>query len=182
MSAVGVISTSTSDSVGLQPPTFNHQRSTKNANDQLGLAALEERFGFELYADGEPAGRNALTPEGRDRLDQSAWVYRLRDMEMEAGLERVLTIFVTRERGKRGRRNGCGVAGSTGADLPDERVAVFLGHRDVGEEHVDVLAAQHVERLNSRCCGQDVRLLTAQIFGDNRPALLVVVNDEYGDA
>ena len=72
------------------------------------------------------------------------------------------------------------LAGTTPcADASNQRVAVLAWHCDVGQEHVDALAPQHVVRVSGRRGREHHTVATLQMFGNHKAAFLIVVDHEH---
>ena len=119
--------------------------------------------------------------ERGDCSDQRSCVNRLGEMQLETRVERLLTILFTCERGQCRRRHGRNRP-TQRAQPSNEGVAIFAGHRDVGEQHVHAVLLQKVDRLGRRTCRQYSRLATLEVCRNHMPALVIVINDHDSHA
>lgn len=62
------------------------------------------------------------------------------EVALETGAQGAEAIFFARVRGERDGGEGATVGGGQAADAADERVAVFVGHRDVADDQVGAVA------------------------------------------
>ena len=68
------------------------------------------------------------------------------------------------------------------ANLPNQRIPIVAGHRDVGEQHVDVVALKNLNRIARVRCERDLRAAILQRAADQLARIFLIVHDEHSDA
>jgi hypothetical protein len=117
---------------------------------------------------GGKAGDGAHQVAGRDRF---------RQVKLEPDGQGAGAVFLAGVGGERDGRQRLG-AGELAESL-DQRVAVFIGHRDVAQQDVGPALVEQLERLGRRSGQPHVRAAAAEDFADQFPRVGLVVHHQH---
>ena len=130
---------------------------------------------------GEVSTVRGIPPRERSHSgNERARIDRFRQVQLEPGLERLLTILFT---GKCRERCGRHVRGGDihSPQPADQRVTVLARHGDVGEQHVHLMLAQHVDGFRRRRCRQHLSVAALQVRRDDLTAFIIVIHNQNAD-
>ena len=82
--------------------------------------------------------------------------------------------------GGRGNRRDASRSGR--ADLADQRIAILIGHRDIGKQDVHLRLLENLQGLACVSSEADARAAILQRVSHHFPAVVLVVDNEHANA
>ena len=102
-------------------------------------------------------------------------------MHLKAGLQRLLPVFVARQRGERRGGDRANSPRIHGAESADQGVPVFVGHGNISEQHIHPLALHHFNGLCGRRGRQHHGVAALEVRRHYVTAAIVIVDHQDGN-